>query len=403
VKTSLQGANADPLEGPQDFSLVLGGPLFQLLLRLRLSDTHLELLRRRLTFIPLLCWLPLFLLSALEGNLFESEATIPFLRDLETHARFLVAMPLLILAEMVVHQRMLPMVRQFKERELVPKDAIAVFDGAIAAARRLRNSVTAEVLLVALVYCVGVLIIWQHYTAIDTFTWYAKPSAAGPTLSVAGMWYGYFSLPVFQFLLCRWYFRIFIWARFLRSVSRINLQIVPTHPDKLGGLGFLAGTVSAFVPLAVAHGALVAGQLAARILHLGAKLPEFKSEILVLVIFLSVLVHGPLLAFVAQLARAKRKGQIEYGAFAQRYVREFDVKWLRGGAPADEPLVGSGDIQSLADLGNSLDVVRSMRAVPVTKEAVVQLVAATLIPILPLMLTMMPLEELLRTLFGMLF
>ena len=104
------------------------------------------------------------------------------------------------------------------------------------------------------------------------------------------------------------------------------------------------------------------------------------------------------------MAGGKKKGQgkREYDTLAQRYVREFDAKWLRGGAPADEPLVGSGDIQSLADLGNSLEVVRTMRIAPVTKEAILQLVAATLAPIVPLALTMMPLEELLKKLFGIL-
>ena len=84
-------------------------------------------------------------------------------------------------------------------------------------------------------------------------------------------------------------------------------------------------------------------------------------------------------------------------------MREFDAKWLRGGAPADEPFVGSGDIQSLADLGNSYEVVRTMSIVPVTKEAILRLGAATLVPLVPLALTMMPLEELLKKLFGILF
>ena len=65
-------------------------------------------------------------------------------------------------------------------------------------------------------------------------------------------------------------------------------------------------------------------------------------------------------------------------------MREFDAKWLRGGAPADEPLVGSADIQSLADLANSFEVVQTMRIAPVTKEAIVQLAAATLAPLVPL-------------------
>jgi len=101
--------------------------------------------------------------------------------------------------------------------------------------------------------------------------------------------------------------------------------------------------------------------------------------------------------------RAKRMGFREYGTLAERYVREFDGKWLRGGAPADEPLLGSGDLQSLADLGNSFEVVRTMRIAPFTKETILQLAAATVAPVAPLLLTMMPLEELLKKLLGILF
>ena len=217
------------------------------------------------------------------------------------------------------------------------------------------------------------------------------------------MWYGYVSVPLFQFLLIRWYFRLGIWARFLWQVSRIELRLVPTHPDRVGGLGFLANTVYAFTPLAVAHGALLAGMIANRIFYVGATLPDFKIEIAVTLIFLVGVVLGPLFVFAPQLAQAKRTGTREYGTLAQRYVREFDAKWLRGGAPAEEPLVGSADIQSLADLGNSLEVVRTMRVAPVTKEALLQLAAATLAPLVPLTLTMMSLEDLLKKLFGILF
>ena len=134
-----------------------------------------------------------------------------------------------------------------------------------------------------------------------------------------------------------------------------------------------------------------------------AELPDFKIEIALLVVFLLGMVLGPLLVFAPQLAQAKRTGNREYGTLAERYVREFDAKWLRGGAPADEPLVGSGDIQSLADLGNSFEVVRTMRIAPITKEAIIQLAAGTLAPVVPLALTMMSLEELLKKLFGVLF
>ena len=309
----------------------------------------------------------------------------------------------MIIAELVVHQRMRFVVKQFLDRNLIAENDLPRFNAAIASAFRLRNSILAEVLLIAFVYVVGVLIVWRQFTALATTTWYAVASAEGSKLSLSGMWYGYVSVPIFQFLLMRWYFRIFIWARFLWQVSRLGLSLVPTHPDHVGGLGFLSNTVYAFTPLAVAHGGLVAGFIANRIFYLGASLPQFKIEIAVLVVFLLCIVLGPLLLFAPQLAEAKRTGNREYGTLAERYVREFDAKWLRGGAPAGEPLVGSGDIQSLADLNNSFEVVRTMGIAPITKSAFVQLVAATLAPVVPLALTMMPLEELLKKLFGILF
>jgi hypothetical protein len=388
---------------PQDFSLVLGGPLFQLLRRAHLSGDALELMRQRILVISLLAWLPLLALSALEGQALGGRAAVPFLLDVDVHVRFLVTLPLLIVAELVVHQRMRFVVPQFLERNLIPESALPRFDAAIASAFRLRNSVLAEILLIAFVYIVGVLLLWRHYIALATATWYAVPTAEGLKLSLTGVWYAYVSLPIFQFLLVRWYYRMFIWMRFLWQVSRIELSLVPTHPDRVGGLGFLANTVFAFMPLAVAHGALLAGLIANRIFYVGAALPDFKVEIAVLTGFLLCVVLGPLLVFAPQLAQAKRTGNREYGALAERYVREFDAKWLRGGASADEPLVGSGDIQSLADLANSFEVVRTMQIAPITRDALIRLVAATLAPIVPLALTMMPFEELLKKLFGILF
>jgi hypothetical protein len=267
----------------------------------------------------------------------------------------------------------------------------------------LRNSVLVEALLMAFVYVVGVTIIWRHYMSLDAATWYATPTGGGSSLTLAGAWYGYVSLPIFQFLLVRWYFRLFIWARLLWQVSRIRLNLVPTHPDRVGGLGFLAATAHAFIPILMAHGALLAGQLANQIFYLGAKLTQFRLEVLLLVIFMVFLVVGPLLAFSPQLASTRRTGLREYGTLAQRYVREFDAKWVHGDVQADDPLLGTGDIQSLADLGNSFEVVRSMRIIPVTKEAMFQLAAATVAPLVPLVLTLMPLEELLKKLLGILF
>jgi len=391
------------LKDAQDFSLVLGGPLFQFLRGTHLSDDALLLLRRRVLVITLVAWLPLLVLATLQGNLVGNKVAVPFLLDLEVHIRFLVAVPLLIAAELVVHQRLRSVALTFLERDLIPASALTQFDRALTSAYRLRNSPAAEVLLLAAVYGVGVLIVWRRYIALDVATWYHTPSAQGAQLLPAGIWYGYVSLPIFQFLLLRWYFRLFIWARFLWQVSRLRLGLIPTHPDRLGGLGFLSNTAYAFEVLLLAHGALLAAQIANRIFFAGARLPEFKLEIAAVAAFLLCLVFGPLLLFAPQLARTKRTGLNEYGTLAERYVRDFDVKWLRGGAPGDEPLMGSGDIQSLADLSNSFEVVRSMRLAPVTRDALLQLTASVLAPLVPLLLTMMPLEALLQKLLGLVF
>jgi hypothetical protein len=391
------------LQDPYDFSLVLGGPLYQLLRRAYLCGEALELLGRRILVISLLAWLPLLVLSVWSGQALGGGPTVPFLLDVEVHVRFLVALPLLILAELVVHVRMRPLVQQFLACDLVPEHERPRFEAAVVSALRWRNSVVAEVLLIGLVYGIGILIIWRHYVALETTTWYAVPAGEKLQPSLAGWWYGYVSLPMFQFMLLRWYFRLCIWVRFLWQVSRLELSLVPTNPDHAGGLGFLSLIVPAFTPLLLAQGSLYAGMLANRIFFLGAKLPEFITDLALWAAVLLFAVLGPFLVFLPQLWRAKRRGLLEYGVLAQRYVREFDHKWLRGGAATDEPLVGSGDIQSLADLGNSFAVIRTMRLVPFTKETVLQLLVATIAPVLPLTLTMVPLDELLRRLLGVLF
>ena len=389
-----------PAQEP-DFSLVLGGPLYQLLRRTHLSDDHMLLQRRRIVALTAIAWLPLLLLTAAGGQLFSGVA-VPFLTDIEVHARLLLALPLLVAAELVVHQRMRLVAATFHTRALIPAGARERLDAAVASAYRLRNSVAVEIVLLAIVYVIGIMVVWRQYMSLDTATWYATPGAGRSTLTFAGTWYGYVSLPIFQFLLCRWYFRVFVWARLLWHVARIELRLVPTHPDRVGGLGFLSNTVFAFVPVIMAHGVLLAGVLANQIFHAAGRLTDFRLEILLLVIFLLLLVAGPLIVFAPQLARAKRNGLREYGNLAQRYVRAFDARWVRGHEP-DDTLLGTGDIQSLADLGNAFEIIKGMRVIPVSKEAILQLAIVAVAPIVPLLLTLMPLEELLKKLIGIVF
>jgi len=188
------------LRHPPDFSLVLGGPLFQLLRRAHLADDALMLVRQRVLVIALVAWLPLLLLSALEDGCLAAAWRCHFCWTW----MFTSASGGAAAAD---HCRAggapadAPLLQQFLERNLVPENAMARFEAAIASAFRLRNSVLAEVLLIAIVYGVGILIVWRQYFALDATTWYAAPSAAGAKLSLAGLWFGYVSLPIFQFLL----------------------------------------------------------------------------------------------------------------------------------------------------------------------------------------------------------
>jgi hypothetical protein len=376
------------------------GGLFHGLLRLvRLDDSSAQGVRRRVAVIALLAWLPLLALVTAQGHLLQGVA-VPFVRDIETHVRLLVVIPLLLFAEVQARRFMPTVVQEFTRRSLVPAGAMARFEAAVAGSSRLRNSAWAEAGLLALVYAVFMGVVWRQYGTSYASTWYVTATQAGPRLTLAGYWLAFVSLPIVQFLMLRWYLWILAWARFLWRVSRIRLNLAPTHPDRAGGLGFLESSGHIFLMVALAHGAVAAGPLASLILFKGAALREFADELALLVAWVAVVVFGPLLFFMPQLVAAKKVGLFEYGRLAERYVRQFQEKWLDEGAHTDEPLVGSADIQSLADLGNAYNVVEGLRLAPISYVAVIRLAATTLAPVAPLLLTMVPLNELVLRLFA---
>jgi len=76
-----------PLQEPPDFSLVLGGPLYQMLRRARLTGPALELLRRRIVISVFLCWVPLAVLSLAQAH-FLGGAKLSFFRDISANTSF---------------------------------------------------------------------------------------------------------------------------------------------------------------------------------------------------------------------------------------------------------------------------------------------------------------------------
>jgi hypothetical protein len=384
---------------PEDFSLVLGGPLFQLLRKAHLEGDALELLHRRIIASVVLTWFPLLIFSIFSGVRGGVER-VSFFHDIEVHARFLVALPILIAAELLVNSRMRTAVRRFIEWRIVLPEQRPVFHKAIDSALKIRNSVFVELALIVVVYTVG-LLVWNSRTELGLVTWYALPGSRW-NLTPAGYWYVFVSLPLFQFILLRWYLRLLIWFRFLWQVNRIELNLIPTHPDRCGGLSFLGKSSYAFAPILFAQGAILAGVVADRVLYRGENLQSFRFQIGGFIVFFVVVVLAPLLMFSLRMAQARRKGLADYGLLAQRYVESFNQKWVQESLPSAE-LLGTGDIQSLADLGNSYQVIREMRIVPFGLQDISRLAIATAVPLSPLLLTIFSFEELMIRIFKVVF
>ncbi|MGY1458366.1 MULTISPECIES: hypothetical protein [unclassified Luteimonas] len=386
--------------GTEDFSLVLGGPLYRLLLKMRLARPPLRLLRRRMLAIVALAWLPLLLLSIAEGSA-VSGVTIPFLSDVEAYARFLVALPLLLFADVILHRRLAEVVAQFRRSQVVSADVVPRFEEAVASAVRLRDSALVEFAILAIVF-VAAPLAWHYAPALPASTWYANVQAGRVDLTRAGWWFVHASVPLSQFMILRLYFRLYIWGRFLWQVSRLPLHLTPAHPDRAGGLGFLQDSVAGFVPLLLAQAITVSGFIASRVLFDGRNVLDFRIELVALAVTLLVVVLLPLSLFTMRLIETRRTALSGYGGLASSYVHEFDRKWLQGEAPRDEALLGSADIQSLADLAGSYDIVRGMRPMPFDTRVVIQVLAAIVLPFLPLVFTVFSLPELLRRLVQVL-
>src|SRR5678816_391652 len=284
-------ATAATTREPHEFSLVAGGPLYDTYLRTHLADPPLGLVHRRLLTYVFITWVPLCVLSAFDAR--GADVAVSFLGDIDAHTRLLVALPLFVAAEPFVHHRISRAVRQFTDRGLVAPADLHRFVGAVVSSVKLRNSTILEI-LVLLVSVVGGQWLWESRGSLNVGTWYNERAADGLTLTLAGRWYVFVSLPLFRFLALRWFVRlVLVWYRFLWLVSRVSLRLNALHPDRMGGLGFLNTSVFAFAPILVAVTSLLSAMIAQRIWHESATLPQFKSEIFGVVVLLLLLVLLP--------------------------------------------------------------------------------------------------------------
>lgn len=373
-----------------------GGPLFNIQKRVGLIRQNAPQTKRRAILAALITWLPLLVLSAIQGRAFGHAIPVSFAHDFSTYSRFLLAVPLLLLAENILGPRIAEAAAHFVTSGVVLEKDYQKFDDIVARGLRSRDSVLAEIIIAVLAYAASIIAFKN--TAVHVTTWYADRTPTGGSLTWAGWWLMIFCTPLFQFLLLRWMWRLFLWFQFLGRVRKLGIQLYPTHPDQAAGLGFVGEAQRFFGILLFAFSIGSAGVMANDILYDKIPLKNFAPAIASYVIIALIIVVGPLILFTGTLLRTKRIGLHQYGTLATTYTGSFHKKWIEHDNPEHEPLLGTGDIQSLADLGNSYNLVEKMKPIPIDPRTLIHLVLASLLPMVPLLLTVMPLKDVLKLL-----
>jgi len=374
-----------PSSSETSLALGRGGPFLTLLRKTRVLRDDGHRVARPFLAAFALTWLPLVVLAPF------SRGAASLLTDLSVHARLLLSIPLLLESDALLHELIAVATMRFAEARAVEGLEPSSIEDVQRQGERLRSSRTGELVCLLLALLAGQIGLWSKG---------ANPMSvqgiSTAPLSPAMVWYGCVALPAFLFLLYRAFWRWLIWCWMLWRFSRMKLRLVPTHPDLSGGLSVLVIPTRGFAMVLLAIGVGVAGAWATQILFRGERLRSFGGSLAFLVAIALLFGLGPLLAFSHKLLRAKVLGRVQYGSLARAYTTEFDERWIVRAERAD--LLGTPDLQSLADLANSFALVRRMRAAPFDRYDALLLVIAVLLPICPLVLTEVPLSLLLQKL-----
>lgn len=377
-----------------EFPIFTGGPLYRLQQRIRVAQPDQRRLGLAALYAMLVAWAPMAILSALQGLAIGPTRLESFLMDFEVTVRFLITVPLLLFAEAVCAEQLLTVVRQFFSADLVSSQARSRLTELVADTVRLSRSDRTEMVLVGLAYLHSAIAFLYILNYPDS-TWRLPVRDGGHVLSLAGGWYFLVGFPLYSLLLLRWIWRIALWWRLLWKISKLELRLSPAHRDGAGGLGFLSESLSAFALFAIGTTALTAGGTADFIVYEGDTIAQYQWEIGGLIVFLLLLIAGPLLSFIPRLYEAKEAAVFQYGALISRHLQKVDRKWLSEG-PLEEDI--GIDFRAVAHMGTSMKAVREMSIIPIYKDDVLKLLFAALLPFVPLLATLIPMDEVLTLL-----
>jgi hypothetical protein len=384
----------------ETFSLTRGGPLQWLLVRLGYAGDERPLVVRRALLAVVITWLPLFVFSAVDGWAFGHRVKIPFIRDFAVNVRFLIALPILILAESGIDRQWRIAVQEFLRSKLVADADVPVYEALLEKSKRLRDLVLPELLLFVGAFLPSLFFRTEPLMS-GVSNWHTIGIGVGD-LTLAGWWFNFVSAPLFRFLLLRWIWRLSLGTILLWHVSKMKLYLVATHADLAAGLGFLSQGQKAFSPIVFAGGAVIAAQVGNSIAYQGATLSSMKLPIIAYGVLALILLVAPLLVVTPLLVEVKKKALLEYGALVTVHNQEFDQKWIQEEPSSNKILLGHPDPSSLIDLGSSFTVIRQMGFIPIDKQTLLTLALAAALPILPVVVLVTPVDQLISLVLKML-
>ncbi|QCI63858.1 hypothetical protein [Phreatobacter stygius] len=389
-------AGTEPIETP----LFQGGPPHRVQSWIGLVRPGRPNVLRRALLAVLVGWVPLFLLVALQSGTAQTGGLGALLLDCGFHARSLIAVPLLILAEVSCARQLGAIIRQFGEARLVREQDRIQFDQAIASTRSLLWSPRAELVALVLTFLMVVALMTSvHPEHIPSWQ---KSAGAVEGLSAAGWWHALVSLPLLLVLFIGWLWRLALWTRLLWLISRLDLRLVASHPDHAAGLMFVGHSLRAFAVVALATSAIVAGRFANEILANAAfSVAQQIAAVSPLVVVLGLLA-APVVMFTGTLAGQARRGVFDYGKLAGEVGQQFEARWIKRDRKVSEDALEAPDFSATTDLYQVVANAQSIRIVPIDLQSIIMLVASMVLPFIPVMLMKVPIDVVLHGLKGLL-
>ena len=349
-----------------------------------------------------IAWVPLLVICLIAGTAAGKAVDVPFFGDHVVQVRYLISLPILMAAGFIINRRLSDIVSYLWNSDILVGDDRNRFQAAVREVTRRCGAIVPDIVILIVVYALA----WAISSAgppDGVTTWAYAGSGPDGELSAAGWWSALVSLPLWQFALIRWAWRIFFWCRFLQKVSRLDLKLTPTHPDRAGGLGILQMGQTSLAPLVFSVAAVLSASLAFSMHHGDLTLPASAPTICVFAVLALLFIIGPLFVFVPKLVGAKRKGLVEYGDLADDLFGAFDAKWIRKSDEEQRKLLGDPDPSSLSDFGYAYEIVTEMRIVPFGRRNLTAVAIAILIPFVPLLLVEHSVKEILQRIAGLLF